>query len=154
MAEDYELPERLVTEALLKDLNEGKIVASEVGATIPGINAEKQQQYLLELTQEYSKGKLELDTFFQAVAAAGLNGDISSDLMEAIWLVWLQPGVKQDELGELAKECIKKGKLSRRAVMELGEVELIVAAGQAPNKLGLEQRERKIFTATFYKQDK
>jgi hypothetical protein len=44
--------------------------------------------------------------------------------------------------------------LSRRVVMELGEPELIVAAGQAPTKQGLDQRERKVFTATFYKQDK
>jgi hypothetical protein len=38
--------------------------------------------------------------------------------------------------------------------MELGEPELIVAAGVAPNKQGLDARERKIFTAIFYKQDK
>jgi hypothetical protein len=31
------------------------------------------------------QGKLELEPFFQAIGAAGLNGDISSDLMEAIW---------------------------------------------------------------------
>jgi hypothetical protein len=30
-----------------------QIVASEVGATIPGIDAEKQPQFLLELCQEY-----------------------------------------------------------------------------------------------------
>uniref|UniRef100_A0A383V3G1 Uncharacterized protein n=1 Tax=Tetradesmus obliquus TaxID=3088 RepID=A0A383V3G1_TETOB len=154
MAEDYDLPEQLLTEALVRDLNAGKVVASEVGATIPGIDADKQPQFLLELVQAYGRGALQLDAFFQAIGAAGLTGDVSSDLMEAIWLTWLQPGVKQEELGELAKECVKKDKLTRRVVMELGEPELIVAAGQAPTKVGLDARERKVFTATFYKQDK
>jgi hypothetical protein len=33
----------------------------------------------------FLQGGLELETFFQAIAAAGLNGDISIDLMQAIW---------------------------------------------------------------------
>jgi hypothetical protein len=38
--------------------------------------------------------------------------------------------------------------------MELGEPELIAAAGQAPTKAAIDQKERKIYTATYYKQDK
>ncbi|KAF8061139.1 THO2 [Scenedesmus sp. PABB004] len=151
---DCDLPPRLVGPELVKQLNSGKLVASEVGATLPGITPEVQLQFLLELCEAYADGSLELDKFFVGLGCAGLHGDISSDLGNAIWLCSLKPAAKAEHLGELTAECVKKGKLPRRRVLELEEPELMAHAGAIANANAMVSRERRQFTALFYKQDK
>eukprot|EP00879_Flechtneria_rotunda_P007309 GHRR01007667.1.p1 GENE.GHRR01007667.1~~GHRR01007667.1.p1 ORF type:complete len:1185 (+),score=472.31 GHRR01007667.1:1197-4751(+) len=154
MAEEYDIPDCLVTDELIKSLNTGKLVASEVGATLPGITEDKQQQFLLEAVEAFGEGKLELDKVFAAIGAAGLNGDISTDLAEALWLASLRPKAKHELLGELTAECIKKGKFNRRQALEYEEIELLVQSGVIATEKQLGVKERRLYTNMFYKQDK
>ena len=61
-----------------------QVVASDVGATITGVTADNQVQFLLELAWAVAKGDLEPPKFPVAVRAAAVTGDQSYVLAEVI----------------------------------------------------------------------
>ena len=65
-----------------------QIVASDVGATIVGVDAGKLPEFLLEVVWAAAKGQLQVDKFATAVRAVGL-GDINEQLEELLpELLW------------------------------------------------------------------
>ncbi len=65
-----------------------QIVASDVGATIVGVDAANLPEFLLEVVWAAAKGQLQVAKFATAVGAVGL-GDIKEQLEELLpELLW------------------------------------------------------------------
>lgn len=64
-----------------------QIVASDIGATVTGINAENQRQYLLELLLGAASGALQTSKFVVGLKASGVPVDNSTPIMlaELLW---------------------------------------------------------------------
>ena len=66
---------------------------SDVGATIPGIDATQTKGFVLELCWAAVRGDLQVGYVATAVRAAALDpATAASILADVIWLVWLEVG--------------------------------------------------------------
>eukprot|EP00191_Tetraselmis_sp_GSL018_P003789 CAMPEP_0177598948 /NCGR_PEP_ID=MMETSP0419_2-20121207/12693_1 /TAXON_ID=582737 /ORGANISM="Tetraselmis sp., Strain GSL018" /LENGTH=1414 /DNA_ID=CAMNT_0019091571 /DNA_START=205 /DNA_END=4449 /DNA_ORIENTATION=+ len=122
----------ILTKKLCSDLNEGKIVASDVGATITSVTDENLKQFAFELGIAVLKGDLQAPKYVVGLKASGLK-DISSasTLADALWLMWLeaQEVGKEDLVKVVVDGLLKEGLMTRRVLMETCEMDFLEKTG-------------------------
>eukprot|EP00887_Chlorella_sp_A99_P001761 scaffold19.g1761.t1 len=163
---DTEAAPSLVNEALLTELNEGKVVASDVGVTIPGVsNPAARRRYLLDLARAAVAGHLHIDKFAVALRAAGVDtegaaaGDLGAELADVVWYAWVEVedagGSAEEARGhcaDLAKELLRSQLVSKQRLMEVEEGTLFEEAGLVVSKDQWRKKEIRSNTRRVYQQ--
>ncbi|KAK9815918.1 hypothetical protein WJX72_011962 [[Myrmecia] bisecta] len=151
----------LATAKVVQGLNEGKIVASEVGATVTGVNADNIKQYLYELAWAAASGELAANKFSEGVKAAGSagNGSLAVSLADLLWFLWLEldkPEGKdaRGRLVALVKELLNDQLVDRRTLLEYGDNDFLEETGIVPTAAGWRKKEIRINTKMVYFQAK
>ncbi|KAK3270167.1 THO complex subunit 2 [Cymbomonas tetramitiformis] len=150
-----------VKDNLISKLNSDKIVASEAGPTISGINATNVKQYLMELCWAVAKASLLPEKFVIAVkAAVKVDAELHSLLADVIWYI----GVALDtadsveargRLVEATKEAIQGAVTTARLLQERCEVEFLAETGLiVGNSTIFHKKEIRVNTRLLYTQNK
>ncbi|KAK9814990.1 hypothetical protein WJX73_004070 [Symbiochloris irregularis] len=125
-----------VTAKLLSDLNSGKVVASDVGATITGIDSGNREEYLVQLALAVANGSLEPGKFPVAVKAAGLSDCPPFTLAFVLWVASLHvdktsESEQRGRLGDLTKALLLEHMVARDYLQEIMESDFLQDAGIA-----------------------
>lgn len=154
---DVEVLQVVLRDSVVANLNNGKIIASKAGATVPGVNSANYHQYLFELCAAVVEGKLHVDKFFVGIDATGIEEEIADILANAFWLLsvrYEKNSEFRDRLAQLAKECLDKQKVSKRVLQETQEHEFLEDAGVIPSGDTFRKKEIRYNTKTVYLQHK
>ncbi|KAK9839458.1 hypothetical protein WJX81_003560 [Elliptochloris bilobata] len=148
-AEPVEDGQALVTAQVIDGLNNGSVVASDVGPTIPGVTAAKARAYLLALARAVLRGALQVDRFAVGLEAAGvaaLTGEalaagegVSAVLVELVWVLWVdtegpEHSKERARLVELCRDLYLQQRLmSKHLLMETMDSDTLAAIGCVPH---------------------
>ncbi|KAK9917111.1 hypothetical protein WJX75_001006 [Coccomyxa subellipsoidea] len=144
---------------ILEGLNEGKVLASEIGATVTGINAANFRQYLLELAHAVAAGKLLPAKYAVGMKASGIPVDEETPLLlaEILWVAWVEVqgegnAAAQALIADLTKELLKEQLVSKDVLMMNMDGEFLEEVGAVTKAAGLRKKEVQLNTRMHYTQ--
>eukprot|EP00798_Chlamydomonas_sp_ICE-L_P015992 gene15992-22126_t len=117
--------------------------------------SEVRQKVFNEVTKAI-EGKQDLDAFYTDLQSAGPNDEVSAELIDVFWVLWLKlDGSSQKmKLVELMKDCIRDKKIDKKAAMETLEHDCMQAVGIIPDVDMWKKKEIRFSTKINYTQTK
>lgn len=151
-----------LTPEIIEGLNSGKVVVSDVGATIPGVTPATLQRFLLDVARAVAGGSLNADKMAVAIRSSGTQGgteELGPDLADALWYAWQEvegdtSGDAKTRLADAAKDLLKEQLLTKQQLMESGEGEFFEWCGLVVNKELWRKKEIRSHTKHVYQQRK
>ncbi|DBA74789.1 TPA: hypothetical protein ACH3X2_009311 [Trebouxia sp. C0005] len=151
-----------VTEQLIENLNNGKIVVSDVGATIPGINStEDKLGFLYEACSASLKDELSTAKVPVAIKAAGVDADghwTRQNLAQVIWLLGQEVTGQEalfTKLKDLVQDLQKAALVGKSELLEVAPVHFLAELGVVPQTSNAKtDRTNRLKADLFYKLNK
>ncbi|BDA48856.1 THO complex subunit 2 [Coccomyxa sp. Obi] len=153
-------PGSLATPQVIEGLNEGKVLASEIGATVTGIDSANFRQYLLELAHAVAAGQLLPAKYAVGMKASGIPvGDGTPLLLaEVLWAVWVEvqgagnAAAAQTLIADLAKELLKEHLVTKDVLMMNMDGAFLEEVGAVTKAENLRKKEIQLNTRMHYTQ--
>ncbi|KAL0019528.1 hypothetical protein WJX77_005771 [Trebouxia sp. C0004] len=150
-----------VTEQLIDNLNNGKIVVSDVGATIPGINStEDKLGFLYEACAASLKDDLNTAKVPVAIKAAGVDAGhwTRQNLAQVIWLLGQEVTGQEalfTKLKDLVQDLQKAALVGKSELLEVAPVHFLAELGVVPQTSNAKMdRTNRLKADLFYKLNK
>lgn len=151
----------LLTEQLIENLNNGTVVVSDVGATIPGINTtEDKLQFLYEACSASVKGELSTAKVPIAIKAVGVDAEghwARQNLAQVIWLLAQETSDQEEQctkLKDLVQDLQKASLVGKTELHEVAPAHFLVSLGVLPQGQETKKREGQVNGSLFYKLNK